>query len=180
MIRAVVALTAVTTTACTHQRDFRTLPDAAGRQVTVATQNGAEVEAHVDVSSVGYGLRLPDGQVLPFEQVREVVAVKRGRGALEGLGLGALGGAGLGVVMGLASGDDQCDEDGHNWCILTFTAEEKAVLFGFMMGSLGGLIGLVAGAIRGSRDVYSFGSEQQFKITPSGPPGSVAGATITF
>jgi len=175
MIRAVVALTTVTT-ACTHHQSFRTLPDQAGKEVEVTTQNGTELVAHVDVSPGGYGLREPSGQVLAFENVREVVAVKRGRGALEGLGIGALIGAGTGVVMGLASGDDECE----GFCLFQMTAEEKAVVGGILMGGLGSVVGLVVGAVRGSRDVYSFGSEQQFKVTPSGPPGSVAGATVTF
>jgi hypothetical protein len=175
MIRAVVALTAVTT-ACTHQQSFKTLPDEAGKEVTVTTQNGSEFVAHVDVSPAGYGLREPNGQVVPFGNVREVVVVKRGRGALEGLGIGALIGAGTGAVMGLASGDDQCE----GFCLFQMTAEEKAVVGGILMGSLGGLVGLVVGAVRGSRDVYSFGNEQQFKVTPTGPPGSVAGASVTF
>ena len=89
--------------------------------------------------------------------------------------ISATGGVSVGVIAGFASGDDECDEDGHNWCILTFSAEQKAVLFGVLIGGIGGLAGLVAGALRGSRDVYSFGSEQQFKVTPTGPPGSVAG-----
>ena len=182
MLRAVAAVAAlgVTVTACTHQRDLRTLPDKAGKEVKVETRSGAELVAHVDVTPAVYGLRLPDGQVVPFEQVSKVVAVDRGRGALEGLGLGALIGAGVGVIGGFASGDDECDEDGGDWCILTFTAEQKAVLLGLVFGGLGGMVGLVAGAVRGSHDVYSFGSEQQFKVTPTGPPGSVAGATITF
>lgn len=179
MIRAVAALVALTT-ACTHQRDLRTLPDQAGKEVAVETRSGAVLVAHVDVTPATYGLRLPDGQIVAFEQVTKVVARNRGRGAFEGLGLGALIGAGVGVVSGLASGDDECDSDGGDWCILTFTAEEKAVILGIVVGGIGGMVGLVAGALRGSRDVYSFGSEQQFKVVPSGPPGSVAGATITF
>jgi hypothetical protein len=47
-----------------------------------------------------------------------------------------------------------------------------------LFGGAGGIVGLVAGAIIGSRFVYSYG--EQVHVTPTGPPGSVGGVTITF
>jgi hypothetical protein len=59
-----------------------------------------------------------------------------------------------------------------------FTAGEKAIMGGIVIGTIGGLVGLVVGAASGSKYVYSYG--EQVRITPTGPPGSMGGATITF
>ncbi len=62
---------------------------------------------------------------------------RKGRGALIGAGLGA----GLGIVAGLASGDDECNT---GFCILQFSAGEKALLGAFFFAPLGALIGALA------------------------------------
>ena len=62
----------------------------------------------------------------------------------KGLLIGAISGFALGGLMGLASGDDHCD----SWCFLTFTAEEKAVLFGVPLMVVGGFTGSILGSFR--------------------------------
>lgn len=63
---------------------------------------------------------------------------RKGRGALIGAGIGA----GLGLFIGLASGDDQCGSG--DFCILQFSAGEKAVLGAAVFAPLGALIGALA------------------------------------
>jgi hypothetical protein len=81
-------------------------------------------------------------------EVSDVRFVRRGAGALEGLGLGLLGGALTGAIIGFADGDDPPES------FLSFTAEEKAVIGGVLLGGVGGLLGLPIGAAVGSKDVY--------------------------
>ena len=81
-----------------------------------------------------------------------------------------------GAALGYADGDDVCENEGH--CILTFSAVDKATIGAVVFGVIGGGIGGAIGLIRGSRYIYSYG--EQIRVTPSGPPGSVMGATITF
>jgi hypothetical protein len=75
------------------------------------------------------------------------VSVERERKVLKGLGVGALVGAGTGVVIGLASGDDE-------GTFLAFTAEEKALVMGIGLGAVGGVVGLIVGALD-RNDVWS-------------------------
>ena len=75
------------------------------------------------------------------------VSVRRERRVLGGLGKGLLIGAGGGAVLGLASGDDP-----PGW--LSFSAEEKALMFGVMLGVTGGVVGLIAGAVR-QHDIWA-------------------------
>lgn len=63
-----------------------------------------------------------DGSCVDATSVVRVTETRRGRGALEGLGIGALIGIGIGAVIGLSSGDDDCDDDHHNSCFLEFCA----------------------------------------------------------
>jgi hypothetical protein len=176
MSRPALTIVVALATACTHHKPGSSLHEAAGREVVIEAA-GHEQIAYVDVTPLGTVLRAPDGQIIPLAGGERVVDVQRGRGALLGLGIGFLAGALGGAVAGLASGDDPPCE---GYCLLTLSAGGKAVIGGVMFGSLGGLIGIVVGAGRGSRVVYSFGGEQQYHVTPSGPPGSVAGATVTF
>ena len=53
------------------------------------------------------------------------------------LGIGLLIGAGTGIILGLASGDD-------NSGFIQFSAEDKAVMSGSILGLGGGLIGIIA------------------------------------
>ena len=75
------------------------------------------------------------------------VSVGQERKVLKGLGVGMLIGAGSGVVIGLASGDDE-------GTFLAFTAEEKALMAGLVLGLAGGAVGLIVGAID-THDVWS-------------------------
>lgn len=160
-------------TACTHERPITELHGIAGKSVTVETYSHEEVQV--------VAIRGPDGVtfannagVLPPASVAKVTVVRHGQGAAEGAGIGFLIGAVIGAAIGFADGDDQCED----FCILAFSAEDKAVLGAFGIGGIGGLVGLVVGASTGSRYIYSYGD--QVRVTPTGPPGSFGGVTIRY
>ena len=67
---------------------------------------------------------------------------------------------------------------GGEECWFANTAGEKAVIAGVLLGVAGAVIGLAAGTILGSHYVYE--NERPPVITPVGPPGSVAGFTLSF
>jgi hypothetical protein len=69
------------------------------------------------------------------------VSVERHRNTLKGLGLGLAIGGGGGALIGLASGDDPSNQ------FLAFSAGEKAVVLGVLLGGSGAVIGLIAGAL---------------------------------
>jgi hypothetical protein len=84
------------------------------------------------------------------------------------------------AALAYSSGDDTCGD--QLICLFPLTAGEKAGLAaggGLMIGSV---IGAVIGAIHGSHDVYDIGGSSEVlpHVTPSGPPGSVAGVTVRF
>lgn len=90
-------------------------------------------------------------QSIATSQIKSTVLKKSGRGALEGLGLGILSGAITGALIGFVSGDDD-----PQTVFLPYTAEEKAVGYGVVLGAAGGLLGLPIGAAVGSKDKFLF------------------------
>lgn len=65
-------------------------------------------------------------------------ARSRGAGALRGAGIGLLIGAGVGALIGIAHGSDPPG-------IISFSAGEKALMFGVPLGGAGVVLGAVAG-----------------------------------
>ena len=88
------------------------------------------------------------GPVERSEIVELEVSIQRQRRVLKSLGVGLLVGAGSGVLLGLASGDDPPE------MFLAFTAEEKALVGGAMLGLTGGVVGLIVGLVQ-RQDVWS-------------------------
>jgi hypothetical protein len=74
--------------------------------------------------------------------ITTITIIKKSR-ALSGLGLGLLIGGGAGAGIGFASGNDRPG-------FFSFTAGEKAALFGGALAVTGGVIGLIAGASAGT------------------------------
>jgi hypothetical protein len=176
-MRALLAV--VVLAACTHARPISSIHELTGKRVTVETYSHQRIEVYVERAPDGVAFRAEDGGgYVPVAEVAKVVEKRVGRGGLEGLGIGALAGASFGAILGYAAGDDECNADDGHWCILTFTAGEKAVLSGILLGGLGGLLGGVVGLAHGSRDEYSYG--EQVRVIPTGPPGSTVGMTVTF
>ena len=85
---------------------------------------------------------------LPAANVTEIKFVRKGKGALEGMGLGLIYGAVFGAGLGLAQGDD----NEGSWFRLS--AGQKAALLGITFGGAGFLAGLPIGTIAGSKDIY--------------------------
>lgn len=175
MRRLVVSLVPlVGLAACTHQQDASTLP--VGKRVSLETVDGSNIAATVAPHPTEIVFHGPDGQLVDTDRVRRIVSVERGRGAWEGFLGGALSGFMVGAVVGLSAGDDRCGD----FCIIEFSAEEKAAMVGALGAGIGGAVGILLGVAIGSRDVYTFGMARELRITPAGPPGSVAGATLRF
>jgi hypothetical protein len=87
--------------------------------------------------SSGAALRVPLASVT-------MLSVSHGRrsagaGALRGAGLGFAGGAVSGIILGFVAGDDPPQQ----W--FAFTAEEKALAYGLLLGGGSGLVGMVVG-----------------------------------
>jgi len=94
-------------------------------------------------------------QAVATDAIRQVTFVRRGRGALVGIGIGLLGGGGGGALVGLASGMS-CGAD--DWfCGPGF----NAAVFGTVFGAIGGVVGLATGTARGHRTVYRLHADRQ-------------------
>jgi hypothetical protein len=173
-----VAVLFVLLTACTHHRPFHQARGLANGDEVVAENHVDQTQPARVVHGANGELELhsPIG-VLPSQQVARIEETSHGMGAAEGFGLGVLIGGTIGAVAFYASGDDECNNDEGQWCLFTFSAEEKAVIGGIALGGVGGLIGLVVGAATGSTTIYEEGDT---RITPIAPQGSTAGVTVTF
>lgn len=178
-IAPLVCLVAVA--GCTHQRRLTHVGELANMDELEVTGNDGRTDDVEGFAERGgeYALRTEGGGIIQYADIKQVVEIRRGRGALEGFGIGALIGGGTGIILGLASGDDTCENEGHCW--FTLSAEGKAILGGIFLGGTAGLLGLVVGAMRGSRFVYSTdGGQSSPRFVPHGPPGSQVGATFRF
>lgn len=83
-------------------------------------------------------------QVIPIENIRVASMRKKNsalKGALIGLGVGAFTGA----IIGFVDGDDVSSP--NSWNILSFTAAEKALGGGLVLGTGGAIIGTIIGAL---------------------------------
>lgn len=167
---------AVAATACTHTRSLNQVNElSGGANVAVELSGYGELEGTTVPTARGMAFRANDGgDFLDTQQIVRVTEVRRGRGALEGLLLGGGISAVTFAMIGYADGDDECT----GFCLFTMDAEDKAVFGAVLGGMMGGLVGVIVGGIRGSRFVYE--NNEGIKVTPSGPPGSAAGMTVTF
>jgi hypothetical protein len=174
-----VAMLVAVLAACTHHRPLHDARDRLENDDEVVAENhgGQSQPARVLHGPNGeLQLRSPIG-TLPWKQIARIKETSRGRGAAQGLGIGALIGATVGAVGEYASGGSDCEGDSGGALCFEFTAGEKAAIGGIGFGILGGLIGLVIGAARGSTTIYDDGDT---RITPVAPQASTAGVTVTF
>jgi hypothetical protein len=125
----------------------QTLPVRSGDRVMLRAPGVSGVFTVDGASDSALSVRNAAGEVstVPVTSLSRVRvslgARSRGRGALRMGGFGLLGGVVTGVVMGLADGDDPPA------MFFSFTAGEKAVMAGSLLGAAGGLLGGVIGAI---------------------------------
>lgn len=93
-------------------------------------------------------------QRIPISSVERIKIRKKGAVG-RGILFGALSGAMLGAIIGFADGDDVCEPG--SWCILQFSAEEKAAV-----GATTAIIpGLAVGALigRNRKTIYINGDQ---------------------
>ena len=109
-------------------------------------------------------------QIIPISTVESIKFRKRSS-LTKGTLLGAAGGSAAGALIGYSTGDDVC---GSGWCILQFTAEEKANI-GAILGIIPGMtLGLLLGSsretihINGDQSVYTLTRDQLKKYTLTG------------
>jgi hypothetical protein len=163
---------------CASQRPLSELHQVAGKQVEVSVNGHPSENAIAIQQGDGLVLRTRDGDV-PLASATQIVDIKRGRGAAQGLLVGLLVGVGAGIAIGFAAGDDEpCPDDGH-LCLFNFTAGDKAAIWGILLGALGLGTGAVIGYTHGARDVYDLSTPQP-RFVPTGPPGSAIGGTVRF
>jgi len=104
----------------------------------------------------------------------------RGQSAVRAAGIGLLAGAVTGGVVGLASGDDSC-----TGCFFEFSAGEKAAFYGITLGTIGTLVGAVAGASSPSESwepgTMVFGSSRVgVHLVPAGRRGAGVAVSLGF
>lgn len=125
-----------------------------------------------DVDSLG--LRVVTGGTTPihkdvwisWDEVLSIeVATRRSRRLLRGMGYGFLTGVVIGASIGLGAGDDQRD---HNLGTLEFSAGEKAVGFGTLLGGVGLVVGGLVGLGDGRTEWQKGERPIEFGLHPSG------------
>lgn len=172
--------------ACTHRHTVgRLQPLSPSMSATAELVTGEELR--VQAVSTGAGLIWiaqdptalgPSGISVDAAQLRSFTIVNHARGGAEGLLIGGLSGVVLGGAIGYASGDDTCNDD---FCVIQFSAGDKAFIYGVAIGTLGLLVGGVIGLSAGSRDVYEFEAESPYvpRVVPMAGPGQ-AGAELSW
>ena len=168
--------------ACTRHHTVVALnPVSATAKATVELTDGREVEARAVPTPAGArwlaGVEVgPSGPLLDPAGIRTFTTIDHARGAWEGLGLGMLAGITTGAVIGLASGDDHCSANG--FCLFQFSAGDKAILGGIVLGGAGLVVGGLLGAVIGSRDVYRLDASYAPRISTAIAPGQASAGLI--
>ncbi|MBC5775578.1 hypothetical protein H8S95_15990 [Pontibacter sp. KCTC 32443] len=98
--------------------------------------------------------------IIPVTHIDKIKYRRRNNIIRVGL-IGALGGAALGALIGYASGDDTCESG--SWCMVLFSAEDKAMV-GSILGILPGMgIGMAIGSYR--KTIYINGAQSTYSLT---------------
>lgn len=116
-----------------------------GEYLYIQSRNGSRIEGELIAvkktsmllkdSETGIDTNIEVGTVETITVLKHSKALKMG-------GIGLLTGATGGALLGYAGGDD-------NSGIMSFTAREKAIIFGTFLGVLLGLLGAISGATQG-------------------------------
>jgi hypothetical protein len=122
-------------------------------RVTELTEPPAESDATLieSTSLTRLSFKTKDERIIPLEQVRRVVVVKRGWGALTGALIGTAVGATVGVMLGYA--EPLNGYEASMDCTIVCSKNDAAKVGGLMYGALGLLVGTIVGAIVGQRDI---------------------------
>lgn len=122
---------------------------------------GGLVSLPVPPSLAPVAIPFPDdqaaaGQGVDLASLRGYEVTRRGRGALEGLGVGIVTGFFAGAVFGAAAGDDRpCPASSDVPCI-RFSSGDLALLFGAVGAFAGAGVGALTGLLVAHTDRYTF------------------------
>lgn len=86
-----------------------------------------------------------------ISNIREISLISYGKGVVEGFVTGAAIGFAGGFFIGYADGDDPPSNEPFG-DFLRFSAGEKGLILGVALGGIGAIVGIVTGAISGSRE----------------------------
>jgi len=163
---------------------------AAAQQMLQPVRSGDQVRIRAGTISgeftvVGYGEREMMLQAAPTEPVVEVpfASVTRlhvnrgarssGAGLVRGAGRGLLIGGGIGAVTGFASGDD-------TGSFFVFTAEDKAMILGVLLGGAGAVVGGLVGAVSPGDRWERVDNRTRLHVAPRNDGGVAVALTRRF
>ena len=160
-------------------------PTLAVTEATAELADGTLVEVHAAPTPEGYRWIVHgtpaggwvSGTRVESTSIRSYTTVSHVGGMVEGLLLGGLGGVVVGGAVGLSRGDDTCPAE--SFCLFNFSAADKAVIGGIVLGGIGLVLGGLAGAVAGSRDVYRLDPGHMPRVSAAIEPGH-AGATLSW
>jgi len=144
-----------------------TSPSASGRFVVQEMDSGIVTLR----DSSGLALRVPLASVTTLSVLRG--RRPAGQRALRGAGVGFAGGAVSGIILGYVDGDDRSN------AFISFTAEEKAVAYGLLLGVGSGLVGMVVGLASSGEQWESIPLEH-VRAGVASDGGLAVGYTIRF
>ena len=156
---------------CVHSREIATSPADYKTEIELKSKkasaiinyrNGDNQNAKA-IKFFGDSLKYDDtfNSIERVASIRDIQSIRfqnRTSGALEGGAIGIVSGLAIGVVLGLSSGDDPPG-------FMSFSASDKAALYGIMGAALGALAGLPSGYASGSYIVYDFPDEKTDSIS---------------
>jgi hypothetical protein len=123
--------------------------------VETAPRGSTEQPAKLIVSTSPTDIRFKtrDDRIIPLEQVRQIVVVRRGLSAAQGALLGAAIGIVVGATVGYSRNLDPYEASMD--CTIICSHHDAAVWSGAMYGTLGLLLGAGVGALVGNRDILT-------------------------
>jgi hypothetical protein len=129
-----------------------------GKRVRITAIDGTATEANsvrIAADSTYWLNGLSNSFSFSNAGIRCFVIKSRWRGAIEGLGIGIVVGGLMGFIAGHVEGDDSRSS------FISFSAGDKAKMYGMGLAFYGGLAGIPIGAFIASRDRYNF---QEFLV----------------
>lgn len=158
----VVSIVAINCETIESSRSWaRFTPDVkSGAYLYVQLWDGSRVEGElITVKKTSLLLKDSDSWLDVNIEIGNVESIKvfKSSKALKMAGIGFLTGAGVGALMGFSGGDD-------NSGIISFTAGQKALIFGIFLGVIFGLLGAISGATQGIDQKIRFDGKSDSEI----------------
>ena len=156
------------------------LDRAVGESVHVVGDNFV-VEASVEAWNGEVWVRAPDGSKISLERIESIAVDRTDRAKVYGSIGGFVVGAALGGAIGVWRGTDYCardDEEDPCGTPLDWTARQKVVIYGSLLGLFGALVGGIGAVYTYSRDVFT-DQRSPWKIHPHATRNTV-GISLDF